>query len=221
MPIEVTVKLYKFNELDDKAKEKARDWFRESWDSHDSDDISLAIREHISIHHGLESEGYEPGTLEAEDNDKQSLKIWWSLSSCQGDGVAFEGRFSMDALAKKQPEVRKLVRRLKRFDASYSVQIKHFGHYYHWNSMEVEAELYDVRSLREESDAHYQARREKAADLVEDLRKTVHELLKDISRDAAKAGYQEIEYKQSNEYVDECIEANEYTFREDGRRADD
>lgn len=45
---------------------------------------------------------------------------------------------------------------------------------------------------------------------LEDIRKACKE--------TEQVGYDTIEYEQSNEYVDECIEANEYTFTLEGLR---
>lgn len=51
-----------------------------------------------------------------------------------------------------------------------------------------------------------------APEVLEELRK--------IAREMAQAGYKEIEYQNSAEYIDESMEANGYTFTKEGKRLD-
>jgi len=46
------------------------------------------------------------------------------------------------------------------------------------------------------------------------------ELMRNIARKAAKMGYEEIEYQNSDEQVDDSIIVNEYTFTIEGSRMD-
>lgn len=48
----------------------------------------------------------------------------------------------------------------------------------------------------------------------------VLEEMRTIARKVRDAGYEEIEYQQSAEAIDEAIEVNEYTFTSDGERLD-
>lgn len=62
---------------------------------------------------------------------------------------------------------------------------------------------------------------EKYDDSIEDeenYNNHVHEFLHDLLEDYRAMINKEIEYQNSNEYVDENIIANEYTFTDDGKR---
>ena len=48
----------------------------------------------------------------------------------------------------------------------------------------------------------------------------VLEEMREVAKKIRDAGYAEIEYQNSTEYVDEAINANEYTFTDDGKRLD-
>lgn len=63
-----------FDALSDAAKEKAREWWR---NGNDFPFLSEAIKEYTQ--HKLEKAGY----------DVEDLKVYYSLSYCQGDGVSF------------------------------------------------------------------------------------------------------------------------------------
>lgn len=91
MPRKITTTLYKFDELDPKAKAKARDWFREgngtdSWWEPTYEDASR-----VATLLGI--------TLREDKHGK--LSIQFSGFSSQGDGASFEGTYTYkaDALA--------------------------------------------------------------------------------------------------------------------------
>lgn len=68
-------KLYFFNDLEDEAKEKAREWYRNG----NSDSPFLSDYLHEITSEMLTEAGY---TVE-------DLEMFYSLSYCQGDGVSF------------------------------------------------------------------------------------------------------------------------------------
>lgn len=72
-------------------------------------------------------------------------------------------------------------------------------HYVHEYTMKV----YEITEEGEELDA---------PEVTEECR--------GIARKMAEAGYSEIEYQNSAEYIDEAMEANEYTFTREGVRID-
>lgn len=73
MPIIKQTTLYEFKELDDKAKKKAIEWYRDIVNSHGlSDEIDEAMKER------------------AEWAGIPDAKFYYSLSNCQGDGACFE-----------------------------------------------------------------------------------------------------------------------------------
>lgn len=72
-----TIKIYTFKELSPKAKEKARDWFREH---NDYPFLSEAMNEYaidlLAEYHIIPN--------------KETVLVWYSLSHCQGDCACIE-----------------------------------------------------------------------------------------------------------------------------------
>ncbi len=87
---------------------------------------------------------------------------------------------------------------LERDGKKYKVT-QNSNHYYHEMTMDV-VEIDDEGNETE------------APKVLEECRK--------IARAMAERGYDEIDYQNSAEYIDESMEANEYTFTNDGKRLD-
>ena len=99
---EVKIKVYTIKELNETAKEKALNLLRED-NSYDflSEDLEERLRELL-----------KDNKIKGDD-----LKIYYSLSYSQGDGVCFVGNFEYK---------------------DYLVFIKHIGNYNHKNSVEID-----------------------------------------------------------------------------------
>jgi len=83
--IQKEYQVYTFNELDQKAKDKARDTFNEHNDA--TPFLQDDLREYI--HEELKERGYE--VLGLSTSAKPSIRPMYSLSYSQGDGLMFEG----------------------------------------------------------------------------------------------------------------------------------
>jgi hypothetical protein len=82
------VGFYYFDELDDKAKEKARDWWRQAENEcFDSAEFTTMLEEQAMYHHRIKADS-----------------CYWSLSYCQGDGVAFYGTLNLGVLCADNPD---------------------------------------------------------------------------------------------------------------------
>jgi hypothetical protein len=224
MPRIEEVLIYKFEELSDAAKEKARDWYRSSglhdgwWDGvYEQAERAAAI---LGIDIDRERQG----------NGRISC-IFFSGFCSQGDGASWTGsyRYTKGALKaiKKEwpltwkhpdgqtivsegaPELHRIAQGLQ------DVQRRHFykltatvtrgagsNHYSHSNTMAVDVEHDDDR-YRDIGDAE--------------------DDIKQLLRDFADWIYSELErehdYLNSDEAVDETIIANEYEFDEGGSTA--
>lgn len=110
------------------------------------------------------------------------IKVYYSLSYSQGDGAVIEINGTWK---------------------SYNVTVKQSGHYYHYNSKNIELE-----NIKTEKDAS------------EKIYCEFNDLYVPICQKLAKIGYDYIDYENSNEHVDENILINEYTFLQDGTRHD-
>jgi hypothetical protein len=186
-----TIEAYTFAELtDEKAKEKARAWMRESnnEDSWVAEQISESMKERLA----------EEGLPE---------DVQWSLYS-QGSGVAFDG--PVDLL--KYTTFHKL-REWGAVEEFYGVRIKDEGtHYHHERTMSVELEEFDNYS----TDGHPQAFW--VTQFGTKLEEHLKERIVAVSLELREMAENEYEYRDSNECIDADLEANEYLFTTEGRR---
>ena len=183
--------IYLFSELNERAKEKARDYFRGNafTDSYDWE--------------GVYEDAKNIGALIGiEIND-----IYFSGFSSQGDGASFTGRYSyvkggvkaLKEYASMDTELHRIV------DALQAVQRKNFykvrtkimvdGRYCHSNTMcfeNLENPYVDVNS-------------------------DVEQLLRDFADWIYCQLENEYDYQTSDEYIEENILANEYEFYENGK----
>ena len=104
--------------------------------------------------------------------------VMYDLSYCQGDGAMFEGSFEWKG---------------------YTIDIKHSGHYYHYNSKDMS--IYD-----KDGDEIV------AGDIDIDFNNLYVEICDKLER----AGYKYIEEEREEENILDTIRANEYTFESNG-----
>lgn len=198
--------IYQFDELSDRAKERARDWFRESGGPEDFEyviDDAVTIGELMGI-------SFDTRTVQLMGGGtRQEPKVYWSLGYCQGDFASFEGTYSYTAGAAKAVRghagVDKELHRI--VDTLQDAQRRHFYKLgarcrsTHHNNQTVEAyhrdnEYLDIGSAGDE----------------------VEQALKDFSAWIYDQLRTEDEWRNADEQVDESIVANEYEFDEDGGR---
>ena len=199
----IETEVFTLDELDDKAKDKAREWYRDTL-SDDSFWYECVIDDAKRM---FALCGWE------------IKNIRWSGFSSQGDGACFEGRWSAHYViaggvikeALREVELNRIATGFEKLarefpDASFTV--KHRGHYNHENCTEFDfhiAEEQDIVGLESGT-----------------TQSTAEVDLEELAKDAMKWTYRQLEkewcWYYSNEQVDESIEANEYTFTKDGRR---
>lgn len=200
-----TRNLYKFEELSDDAKEKAREWWRngEQFDPDYVYEDAAAIAELF----GLDIRT-RPVKL-MNNTTRYDPCIYYSGFWSQGDGACFEGSYrykkgglkAVKDYAPKDEELHNIVKSLqdlqkKNFYRVYCTT-QHSGHYYHSGCMQVECEnSYDNRDVIDEY-GFVQCLRE-FADWIYDRLAS------------------EYEWTMSDENVDESIIINEYEFDEGG-----
>lgn len=189
---------YQFNELSKKAKEKALDKLRDLGNEFfDTDHITEMFANHLS------------------EQNYPNDDIRWSLSCCQGDGVAFYGKLSTEQLVaavkrcfqKESPVdfTNVFIKLIE--DQTISVEItSRSRHYHHYNSMDVEIEYNDEVS-------------EGMSALGSKLVAFIEDDIQTISKEMEKLGYQEIDYMQSEAVLSEEAIESEREFNEDGTLA--
>ncbi len=201
MPTTQTVTTFKFDELDDSAKEKARDWWREAsvgddyWSEHVLDECKTTIAKGLGL-----------------DIDA----IYFSGFSSQGDGACFVGSWrardvnlqAVNDYAPQDAELWKVAcefNRLAQLCPQASFSVEHSGRYCHEHSTEFSVDLGEL-----------------ADEWLDVLISRLEEEIIDVARDYMRYIYRrlekEYEWYMSDEQVDESINANEYDFCEDGSR---
>ena len=200
--------VYFFNELSDRAKETARDWYRNGaldydwWDcTFDDAKTCLALL------------GF---TVD---------KIFFSGFSSQGDGACFEGSWSaadvkpgeIQKHAPSDTELHRIESELRAPALAFpnaSLAVKQRGHYNHEHCTAFTTDLGIDRDDEEHSAEEW--------DAISAKDREHEEALEELSRDAMRWIYRQLEnehdYLNSDEQVDELIEGNEYEFTEEGRR---
>lgn len=188
------VKLYKYAELTEEVKVKVRDWYREM--QAECGDYTRDVSEFFEYE--LEALGYPTD------------KVYWSLSNCQGDGMAFYGDIDRDSIAKIRNRVlgnknpaRSITKTFLFNEVTFTIASNN-PHYNHYNSMAVNFE-----ASNSVSDKMYK--------LLCEIRDGIAEEVKQVSKDLARKGYDIIESMEADEYVDSEIEAQEdWEFHIDG-----
>lgn len=194
--------LYYFEQLSDEAKENARSWWR-NCDTLENEDLEEDFKERLK----------EVGL--PYDNVK------YRLSYSQGDGVAFYGDIDSDNYLKLAEKVfefdTKKLRSYKRalkygaWDACL-LEIVRNNYGYHYSHSKTMTYNWDLGGIPDSCT--------KISELWERFCDLVLVYARDISSELEKTGYEEIEYQNSDEFIDDCLVANEYTFMEDGERED-
>lgn len=210
----IEVILYQFDELSEKAKEKAREWYREG----EAQDFGA----HGEIFEPAETAAKILGITFRQDvvklqggGTRTEPDIRWSGFSSQGDGASFVGSYeyakgSSKAIRAEFGTDEKLwaiadglTELQKKHGYKLQATIEQSGHYVHKYSMSVDLYTHTVGKSETFADAE----------------KELLELMRDFAQWIYYGLEEEYTYRMSDEAVDESIIANEYEFTEDGKRA--
>lgn len=164
----ITLTLYNIDELKPEVKKKALE----------------KIQETLTIEPELLTEYFQ--TL-LDDSGLPGLDCYWSLSYCQGDGVAFYGKLDIDALLACEAckAIHPELRNLQEFGVGFKIAGVD-NRYHHWNSMAIEDDF--------PSDPQVESLIEERAEFVKAF---LLEYVKRISKELEKIGYDEIAYQTS------------------------
>jgi len=212
MPRIVETLVYRLDELDAPAQDKARAWYREIGFDHDWYDAVYDDFQQIAAILGLRFKTtpvrlYGGGT-------RQAPCIWFRGFWSQGDGAAFEARYGyapraaqrIRAHAPQDGELHRIA------DALQQVQRRNFyqlraetslrGHYCHARSMVIDVTR-DSPTGQE---------------MTDDAEEAVAEALRDLADWLYRQLQREYDYLTSDAAIDEVIRANDYSFTVEGRR---
>lgn len=187
-----------FSELNQTAQEFAVEKERESGNRFTDDDAAFLTED---FQNQLAEKGFS------------SVKVFWSLGYCQGDGVAFYGRVYTDDLKAHDSVAKTLIGRLEKAGEEISIEITGANNWYHHrNSMILEI---DFESETDEEDL---PSRLKIALPVwrEELESYLSEKIKEISDELEKSGYSEIDYRHSDEVICQELNEREDLYEKDG-----
>ena len=202
----VSKTVYKFSELDDRAKERAREWFRVDNLAYDWWEFVYDDAATIASLFGLDL--MTRRVKQMDGKTRYDINISFSGFCSQGDGACFEGHYSyakgsvkkVKDHAPQDKELHSIVERLYEAQRKnfYGLQaeIRHTGHYSHKYSMSIDVSC-DDENRRFDEDSVIEPLRDFAGWIYERLEA-------------------EHDYLMSDEVIDESMETNEYEFDEDG-----
>lgn len=213
MPRTVETTVYQYDELSDKAKERAREWYREA-SAGDSDFADFVIEDAVRMGELLGITFDTHAVKLIGGSTRYDSNVWWSLGYSQNDFVAFDGsyEFKVGAVEKileetsgSDQKLLSIARRLDGLQSQFNGRLTARMKHHHYYGLQIETDAMD------------------ADDESMDISKEQDEELRDIMRDYCRWIYtrirEEYEYQNSDEQVEETIRANEYEFDEEGKRA--
>ncbi len=197
----VTINAYTFDELNDEAKEKAREWFRKDYPEH-----------------GWWEFVYEDFKEKAFNAGFDVGEIYFSGFWSQGDGAMFEYSSIHNSLRVEFIKSLKLSPMREGWlinNTCVSGSAKHSGHYYH-NKCVSHSIYWEV----DNGDLHYSSTFYQWIEIYADyFENYVIDKYDDLCHELYRSLEKEYEYFVSNEAVDETIRINEYLFTKEGKRS--
>ncbi len=212
MPTEKTITLYTYEELSEKGKERARQWWLECRDASDYDSVIEDFAEIVKLM-GFDLMTHTVRTYGG--TERQEPNIWWSLAYVQGDFAGFEARYrfnkgglaALKSYAPKDGTLHAIA------DSLQEMQKRNF-----WQISAVirfsDRRGYGIAEVLKDGCYMY------GSDAEADAEAVILEACKDLSRWLYSKLREEDEHLTSEEAVADAMEANGYTFREDGTRED-
>lgn len=205
--------IYQFDELSDRAKDRARDWYRQSdWGDNSFAESVLEDAEQVCRMLGIELATRAVRLMNG--STRREPIFYWEGFSTQGSGACFEGRYryapgaarKLKAEWPQDTELQRIAKELQSLQKPYFYRLEagitHRGRYSH--EMSVAIDVSDAEGIRT---------------VDEQTEEGIKEALRDVMRWVYRGLEKEYEYQNSDETVDENIRANEYEFDEEGNRA--
>lgn len=205
------IDLFKFDELSNGAKDKARGWYREGAFDYDWWDAVYEDAAQIADILGIDLRTKMVKLMGG--GARQEPSIYFSGFSSQGDGACFEGSYAyakgaakkIRDYAPKDSELHSIADTLQQLQRvsfyKLEARVKHNGRYNH--ALCTDIDVFD-------GSGDY-AKEEIAEDVRDALRDFMYWIYRALERN--------YEWLISDEQVDESIRCNEYEFKEDGSLA--
>lgn len=184
-------KVYTYDELSEKAKERVRNYFGEN---HADDETSMM----------KDDFAYQ---LEEEHPYFKNPDFIWSLNHCQGDGLSFSSRIDtrlfIDTYFPALQNSKKCA--LEEMIYGFKTQYNN-GRYCYASKSQVDFEI----------ESCYSGKFNRLEALAEKVLEKAKEVYIDVCYELKTFGYSNYDHLYSDEYARETSEANEYTYLEDG-----
>lgn len=210
---------YTYEELSEKAKDHARDkWREDELQSYDNFFAECVIDDAAQIADIIGIDLRQTRVNLMGGGHRYEPTIYWRGFWSQGDGACFEGRYTFKADAVEKltgdgewvAEPLRIARELEEIQKRYNGQLwaamKQRGHYSHSGCMSV-----DVDSDAYDDD-------DENIEVTADDEEAVRQLMRSYADWIYKRLEEAYEWHISDENVAENIIANEYEFDEDGNR---
>lgn len=203
----ILMNVYQFSELSETAKEKAREWYRSCSDSSDLDCV-ISYFEQICDIIGLELSTRSVPLMNGKTREEP--EVYYSVSYSQGDYAAFSGTWGYIKGCKKA------IREYAPKDSELHSIVSD------WQALQ-KVNFYQLIAHCE--DHHFNGQRVTGIERNDDkgtcgcVETEARALVYRLSSWLYKQLRSEVDYQNSDEYVDEAIRANEYEFYENGERA--
>lgn len=192
-----TINIYSFEELSQEAQQKAIECFRDC--KQNNDDLFMFFDDDVKER--------------LKENGWDDVKLQYSLSYCQGDGLSFSGKLNLkwfleNEYSHKLPKYK--INALCEY--IYSVHSKgNTGHYQYIYASENQIDY--IKNYQDNIERKYIYK------LWNDVLKEIKFSYMLLCRNFEKQGYDEIDFQLSDECIKEDIQANEYEFLENGKFA--
>lgn len=191
-------KVYKYSELSDESKEQVKQWLLD-------DDIRNDL--------------FHQDILEFLKNEypNSDLKVTYSLSSCQGDGLNIYGSVKLyDVLPKLKDYTEKEVKTLKRYfdkiDITYTFER---NNWYSYSCKFIDRKYVDDDITEAIDELKYWQYKNINTELLTKFYNDVIDHFEELDTSFEKDGYEYL-YEMSDEEALDTCEANDYVFFEDG-----
>lgn len=204
---------YRFEELDDVAKERARDWWRQLENDFDTEFVIEDVQRMGAIL-GITLDTHPVKLMGG--GTRYDPTVYWSGFSSQGDGAQFEGRYAYVKGAHKA--IRREAPKDKRLHAIADglLKVQRACMY------KLEARC-DCKGARYSNAGWMNVEVWHADDEYRALPQNTPEAVTELMRDFADWVYRQLEakyeWRMADEQVDDAITANEYEFEADGNRS--
>lgn len=199
----IELEVFKFDELSDKAKEKARDWYRQG----DCAGLEYVVDDFLGVAKILGLEVRTRPTSLMSGKIVLSPEVSYSVGFCQSDFAGFDGTWGYEkgcvkaikAYAPQDTGLHALAEQWQELQKANFYQLKVAASYHHYYGQRV-TDVY-----RRDDKALSEGTFEGAEEAVRDLAHWLYTQLRD-----------EAVYQTSDDTVDENMVCNSYEFYADG-----